>query len=390
MKRINFRHPRYAIPLIILPFLVLLNYLWLDMRPAATAAQAQVELTEIAALNTSLPDANLRKREVKDKFSAFQDEFKYRTDYSAMQEIGQEISDTSYGSVYTEQERQMLDSLHNRILSDQQPQGFMERVSQRQRLSSGRHASATAFVPGGSTRPIRKVESAYETEMRLFREQMLFMDSLSRVGEEPVPSRRGPQPMKAHAPAFEKQEPTPLPVTKYKNTSKAFFNTITADGEEQLIRAILDEGLKVMQGGRIRIRLLDDIYVSDYEIKKGSYLYGTVSGFSAQRIQIAIRSMLYEGQIIPVDLHIYDNDGLAGLYVPDSQFRDFTKELAGNVSSGQTLTFEDSPDNASQMLYSMLERISQTTTRAAGKAIRKNKAKLKYNTLVYLIDNKAD
>ncbi|MDX5418212.1 MAG: conjugative transposon protein TraM, partial [Hymenobacteraceae bacterium] len=133
-----------------------------------------------------------------------------------------------------------------------------------------------------------------------------------------------------------------------------------------------------------------DIYVRDYEIKKGSYLYGTVSGFSAQRIEIAIRSILYGNQIIPVDLSIYDNDGLAGLYVPDSQFRDFTKELAGNMSSGQSFTFEDSPDNASQMLYSMLERVSQTTTRAAGKAIRKNKAKLKYNTIVYLIDNKAD
>lgn len=282
MKRINFRHPRYAIPLIILPFLVLLNYLWLDMTPAATATQTKVELNETTALNTSLPDANLRKRDMKDKFSAFQDEFKYKTDYSAMQEIGQDRvdpKDIAYGSVYTEEERRMLDSLNNRILSDQQPEGFMERVSQRQRLSPERYAPATASVPGRSTRPMRKVESAYENEMRLFREQMMFIDSLSRVGEDPVPSRRDAQP-KAHAPASEKQEPTPLPVTKYRNTNKAFFNTITADGEEQFIRAILDEGLKVMQGGRIRIRLLDDIYVRDYEIKKGSYLYGTVSGFS--------------------------------------------------------------------------------------------------------------
>lgn len=50
MKRINFRHPRYAIPLIILPFLVLLNYLWLDMTPAATAAQAKVEIMGLAML----------------------------------------------------------------------------------------------------------------------------------------------------------------------------------------------------------------------------------------------------------------------------------------------------------------------------------------------------
>jgi len=294
MERINFRHPKYAIPVIILPFLVLLNYLWLDMTPAATAAETQVELTETAALNTSLPDANLRKRDMKDKFAAFQDEFKYRTDYSAIQEIGEDRvdpRDIAYGSVYTEEERRMLDSLNNRILSNQQPEEFMERVGQRQRLNPERYVAAAVSVPEQPNRPTRKVESEYEKEMRLFREQMMFIDSLSRVGEEMTPSRRPTQPPIANVRTSEKKELSPLPVTKSRNTNKAFFNTITADGEEQFIRAILDEGLKLMQGGRIRIRLLDDIYVSDYEIKKGSYLYGTVSGFSAQRVEIA--SALY-------------------------------------------------------------------------------------------------
>jgi conjugative transposon TraM protein len=191
------------------------------------------------------------------------------------------------------------------------------------------------------------------------------------------------------APIKKKEAPEALEVRKSANPNTAYFNTVKNEGQEEFIKAILDEGLKVRQGGRIRIRLLDDIYVSDYEIEKGSYLYGIVSGFSAQRVEITISSLLYGNQIIPVDLSIYDNDGLYGLYVPGSQFRDFTKELASNAATGQSINLDNSPENTNQMIFSTLEKMAQTTTRAVSKSARQNKAKLKYNTVVYLIDNKA-
>lgn len=91
-----------------------------------------------------------------------------------------------------------------------------------------------------------------------------------------------------------------------------------------------------------------------------------------------------DDQLLPVKLSIYDNDGLPGLYVPASAFRDFTKDLGSDASQG--LTLQQSADNNNQMVMSVVSRMFESTTTAVSKLIRQNKAKLKYNTLVYLID----
>lgn len=382
MNKPDFKNGRYILPLIVLPFLFIFNYLYLDtFGPAgeAAAAPGAAVMVETASLNTDLPDANLKKRDVKDKLAASREAHKYRTDYSAVRELGDHAgAEPEYGSVYTAEEQAVLDSLNNRILTNQQPAPFMEQVNQRQ--GSAPYASA----PAPARRSPRKAESDYEKEMRLFKEQMAYVDSLSRAGNEPAPAR----PRAANQPPAE-PEPEALPVSRTANANRAYFNTVADNSGEQFIKAMLDEGLKVREGGRIRVRLLDDIYVADMEIEKGSYLYGLVSGFSEQRVEITIPSILQGDQVLPVNLSVYDNDGLKGLYVPDSQFREFTKELANRATQGQSINFQTDPESSSQMLYSMADRMAQTASRAAGSAIKRNKARLKYNTIVYLIDNKA-
>ncbi|PRY13759.1 conjugative transposon TraM protein [Pontibacter ummariensis] len=383
MNKIDFKKGRYIIPLIVLPFLFIFNYLYLDTFPAAgeTASEPGTALmVETTSLNTDLPDANLKKREVKDKFAASREEHKYRTDYSAIRELGEGgTREQQYGSVYSAEEQAILDSLNNQILANQQQAPFMERVNQRQ----DRTRYASASVP--ARRAPRKTESEYEKEMRMFREQMAYVDSLSKAGNEPVSKPAHVQ----NATLPTEPAPEALAVSKTANPNSAYFNTVSGAPAEQFIKAILDEGLKVREGGRIRVRLLDDIYVADMEIEKGSYLYGLVSGFSAQRVEITITSILNGDEVLPVSLSVYDNDGLKGLYVPDSQFREFTKELASRATQGQSVNFGSDASNSAEMLYSMADRMAQTATRAAGNAIKKNKAKLKYNTIVYLIDNKA-
>ncbi|GHA81758.1 conjugative transposon protein TraM [Pontibacter akesuensis] len=375
MRKIDFKSGRYILPLIVLPFLFIFNYLYLDtFQPVSTDEQLAVMQADTTTLNTSLPDANLAKRPVMDKFNASQQEHKYRTDYSAIRGLEQTKAERAYGSAYTAEEQAMLDSINNQILSNKPSPGFMERVGERQ--DRERYTAAPA------RRPAVKRESDYEKEMRLFREQMAYVDSLGRAGSEP--ERKA-----ATAPKPEPKEPEALAVRKTLNPNIAYFNTVGGSDDEQFIKAMLDEGLKVRDGGRIRVRLLDAIYVGETQIDKGSYLYGTVTGFSAQRVEVTVSSILVGDEILPVRMSIYDNDGMKGLYVPDSQFRNFTKELGSNASSGQSITFGDNPDNSAQMLYAMMDRMAQTATQAAGKSIRKNKARLKYNTVVYLIDNKA-
>jgi len=379
MKKIDFRKPKYALPLIVLPFCILLNYLYLETFPPAEAKNNQVTLKEEEAIITELPAANLDKKDINSKFGAGLEEHKHRTDYSAVQELEQDEEEKLYGSVYSDKEKRMLDSINNAILTQKNTPDFMDRVQERQ------STDRSQFAATGPPSRRQDKESAYEKEMRLFKEQMRYVDSLDKAGQEvKKPARTRPQVVAENT----AQAPEPLAVRKSANPNAAYFNTVKNDGNEQFIKAMLDEGLKVREGGRVRIRLLDDIYVSDYQIEKGSYLYGVVSGFSAQRVEITISSLLYENQIIPVNLSIYDNDGLAGLYVPGSQFRDFTKQLAANTTNGQSISFDDSPETTNQMLFSVMDKMAQTTTRAVGKAVKQNKAKLKYNTIVYLIDNK--
>jgi conjugative transposon TraM protein len=119
-------------------------------------------------------------------------------------------------------------------------------------------------------------------------------------------------------------------------------------------------------------------------IKKGTYLYAQVTGFTGQRVNLSISSVFQENHILPVRLDIYDNDGMPGLYVPASAFREFSKALGSDASQGMTI--QQQAENNNQLVMSMVQKMFQSTTTAVSKLVRSNKAKLKYNTEVYLID----
>jgi conjugative transposon TraM protein len=132
---------------------------------------------------------------------------------------------------------------------------------------------------------------------------------------------------------------------------------------------------------------MDDLLVGQHIVKKGTHVFAKVSGFSGQRVLLTITSIMHENNILPVRLEIYDNDGSPGLYVPASAFREFSRELGGNTTQG--ITLGQQAENNSQFVMSAIQRMFQSTTTAVSKHIRKNRAKLKYNTMVYLIDPQA-
>jgi conjugative transposon TraM protein len=133
--------------------------------------------------------------------------------------------------------------------------------------------------------------------------------------------------------------------------------------------------------------LLEDIEAGGATVKKGTYLYALINGFSEQRVTLQVKSIFCEGKILPVKLDLYDTDGLPGLYVPESAFRDFTKDLGTNTVQGVTIDESGSGSAASQMLMSTVGKMFESTSSAIAGIIRKDKAKLKYNTYIYLIDN---
>ncbi|WP_131535355.1 conjugative transposon protein TraM, partial [Pedobacter nototheniae] len=147
---------------------------------------------------------------------------------------------------------------------------------------------------------------------------------------------------------------------------------------------IIDQDVTGFSGSRLRIRLTDDIMAGKFMIPKGTYLYATISGFSAQRVSLVISSVFHGGEILPVNLQVYDNDGMAGIYVPSSAFREFTRDMSS--SSTQGITIQQMAENNNQLVMGVLSKMFQSTTTAVNKLIRSNKVKVRYNTQVYLID----
>ena len=181
-------------------------------------------------------------------------------------------------------------------------------------------------------------------------------------------------------------------VVKKVKTTSDYFNTIAdADAEPNLIKAIIDENIKAVDGSRVRLRLLDDIEINEVVVPKGSYIYATMSGFGSQRVKGNVKSILIHDELIKVNLSLYDTDGLEGLYVPGSSFRETTKDVASGAMSNTSSLTSSSTTAGNALVQWGNQAISnavQKTSNALGKAIKKNSAKLKYGTFVYLINGK--
>lgn len=184
-------------------------------------------------------------------------------------------------------------------------------------------------------------------------------------------------------------EDEPEKVVKKTKQISEYFNTLgAADSKNKLISAIIDEEVKAVDGSRVRLRLLDDIEIGDETIKKGTYLFATMSGFGKQRVQGKVESIFYDEDIIKVSLSIYDTDGMQGLYVPLSSFRETTKDIASSAMQGGNML--DNSTTSSSGIKSWASQAAQNATQkvmnAFGTAMKKNKVRLKYGTKVYLVD----
>ena len=116
-----------------------------------------------------------------------------------------------------------------------------------------------------------------------------------------------------------------------------------------------------------------------------------MTGFSSQRVKATITSILAGDKFIKVKLSVFDNDGMEGFYVPESSFRDFVKDAGSNVVQ-QDINIESdggygSGISGEAVALQALQNMYNSATSALSSNIRKNKAKIKYNTIVYLINS---
>lgn len=100
-----------------------------------------------------------------------------------------------------------------------------------------------------------------------------------------------------------------------------------ADETQNAIKAVVHESQTIVNGSTVKLRLLSDITVNSVLIPKDNFLYGTAS-LKGERLGIVIESIRYKNSLFPVDLQVYDMDGMDGIQIPGAITRDVAKQSA--------------------------------------------------------------
>ena len=390
LKKINWKQPKYMIPLIIYFPLLFVGYFVIDLFHTEKA-EIPDGLATTEYLNPDLPEAKMKGDGIGNKYESMLKSYGKIDDYSALGNIERNEEDTreEYESKYTDEEREQLEAQEAAKLAEMQRQ-LQESAQKGQEIVQGGSSSEEDRIARSKQ---REQEAMDELNRAIAQARLQAQQSMIPAATDTADA--GQREGKVEASDKKKtDDDEPQEVVKKVKVTSDYFNTLCDnDKETSLIKAIIDENIKAVDGSRVRLRLLDDIEINDIVVPKGSYLYATMSGFGSQRVKGNVQSIMVDDDIIKVSLALYDTDGLEGLYVPSSQFRETTKDVgSGALSNTSSLTNSSTTSGNSLATWGAqtITNAVQKTSNAISKAIKKNNAKLKYGTFVYLINSRSN
>lgn len=159
--------------------------------------------------------------------------------------------------------------------------------------------------------------------------------------------------------------------------------------EKNTISACVHTRQTVTDGQMVRFRLLEPMLVSGKEIPRNTSLVG-VAKIQGERLNVLISSLEYHGNIIPVELAVYDTDGQAGIFIPGSMERSAAKEIVAGMGTSAGSSMNISTDAGAQLAADLGKGLIQGTSQYFSKKMRSVKVHLKagYKVLLYQPDNK--
>ena len=389
LKKINWKQPKYMIPLIIYFPLLFVGYFVIDLFHTEKA-EIPDGLATTEYLNPDLPEAKMKGDGIGNKYESMLKSYGKIDDYSALGNIERNEEETreEYESKYTDEEREQLEAQEAAKLAEMQRQ-LQESAQKGQEIAQGGSPSEEDRIARSKQ---REQEAMDELNRAIAQARLQAQQSMMPAATDTADA--GQREGKVEASDKKTDDDEPQEVVKKVKVTSDYFNTLCDnDKETSLIKAIIDENIKAVDGSRVRLRLLDDIEINDVVVPKGSYLYATMSGFGSQRVKGNVQSIMVDDDIIKVSLALYDTDGLEGLYVPSSQFRETTKDVgSGALSNTSSLTNSSTTSGNSLATWGAqtITNAVQKTSNAISKAIKKNNAKLKYGTFVYLINSRSN
>jgi conjugative transposon TraM protein len=167
----------------------------------------------------------------------------------------------------------------------------------------------------------------------------------------------------------------------------------TASSEKQVvqpknsIKACVHDAQTVIGETGVRLRLLEPAQTPQRTIPKGTIVTANAK-FQNGRLQLKVTSIELEGNIIPVEITIYDLDGQQGLYVPYSAERNAVKDIVGNMGNATGSSFSMNSSTGQQIASDLSKSAVQGISGYFAKKVRTPKVTLKAGHQVFLVSKK--
>ena len=351
--------PLLFLPLVMIPFIVLIFYILGGGKNPREKGRSQNRQDTVKGANYNLPEAD-RSIQIIDKTegSLSPDEITLTRDYNILGESAELKADSTpekLGS-YQTYEKVVTDKGSSGITAESNttdPEQLLKHIQWRQLQIRSELETGKAREPGfqstvsdpGITeesepdkeakvkikRPASPVaETGIEELDRVFRQNAYLAklnDSLSFQLKQSQATRQNPEAENSQRAALE-------------NAGQSGFKPKEQPGA--MLKAEIYETATVLTGNRVKLRLLEEGWLNGVKIPKGTFLYGTCE-VANERLQITIRQIPVREHFIPVDITIYDLDGLAGLYVPDNAARKVSKEAGSSANTSSMFGVAGNP-----------------------------------------------
>ena len=383
--------PLLFLPLVLIPFIVLIFYVLGGGEKKEKEEQKQKEQQAVKGANYSLPDAD-KSVAIYDKMDNYSSKKEVTTshDYNIAGETDSINEETLAEEDITEEK--LLSGKRNLYKNDPVPElnadvstDLLAHIRQKEKTvredlensqtetksqnedagsnqdeknkkKSDDEKGLTAIAPTG----IEELDKVFRQNSRLARQN----DSLNiRLKETSVKN--------------EKLEAEKNKRFTLEKGGKSGFKP--KDTAVPIIEAEVYETTTVLTGNRVKLRLLEEAWLNGVKIPANTFLYG-ICEVTNERLQIEVMQIPVGEKFVPVQVTVCDLDGLPGLYVPDNASRKVAKEVGSSANTSSMFGVSNNP------LTYMGMQAADRTAQSLLKMIRIKKVTIKKNTLVYLIN----
>ena len=176
-------------------------------------------------------------------------------------------------------------------------------------------------MPGGGNYGMDEPEDTVSPESEIQRIRELIRRNEQTLGSGPLSGTEQPAPS-----AFREKETTDGEEEKPgktepedtvpEETPRRGFNSVrlVRQDERNVIRAFVHSTQTVMVGATLKMQLAENCLTDDGQrIRKGTPVFGEVTGIDGERVLVKITSVNLAGNILPFEKEVYSEDAMEGI-----------------------------------------------------------------------------